>query len=100
MKKKVSRLTVLSLLLSALMAAWLFIAVTNTENAASRQETAALETSVKNAALLCYSVEGEYPANLAYLTDNYGVYYDSDRYIVHYEYFGANIRPDVTVISK
>ena len=35
-----------------------------------------------------------------YLKENYGVKYDSDKYVVNYSYFGANIRPTVIVTPK
>ncbi len=53
-----------------------------------------------NGALLCYSIEGEYPSDLEYLEKHYGVRINGDKYIVDYSYFGANIRPTVTVIEK
>ena len=39
-------------------------------------------------------------ALLDYLKENYGVKYDSDKYVVNYSYFGANIRPTVIVTPK
>ena len=59
-----------------------------------------LEDSIEVAVNSCYGTEGKYPASLDYLLENYGVVYDSDRYIVFYETFGSNVRPVVKVIKR
>lgn len=48
----------------------------------------------------CYCVEGMYPPSVRYMEDRYGLIYDSDKFIVDYEYVGANIMPKVMIISK
>lgn len=99
-RKRVNRLAVLSVILFAAVVAWFIISAGNAGDAADRERTASVYNSVMNGAVLCYSIEGEYPPDLQYLSDNYGVVYDSGRYIVDYKYFGANIRPTVTVAEK
>lgn len=83
-----------------LLLIWLLISVSNAEKAAEENRAASVYSMVMNSAAMCYSIEGEYPPDLEYLEENYGVKIDGVRYIVHYEYFGANIRPTVTVIEK
>lgn len=99
-KKRISRLTVLSVILFALIVAWFMISVGNAGSAADKKRTESVYSTVMNGAVLCYSIEGEYPPDLDYLTENYGVIIDSDKYVVDYRYFGANIRPTVTVAEK
>lgn len=48
----------------------------------------------------CYCVEGMYPPNVKYMEEHYGLIYDEDKFIVDYEYIGANIMPKVTIIRK
>lgn len=48
----------------------------------------------------CYALEGRYPADISYLIDNYGLTYDSSRFLIDYQYIGANLRPDVTIIKR
>ena len=48
----------------------------------------------------CYCVEGMYPPSVKYMQDHYGLIYDEDKFIVDYEYIGANIIPKVTIIRK
>ncbi|MBQ8787484.1 MAG: hypothetical protein IJZ61_07600 [Oscillospiraceae bacterium] len=99
-KKRISRLTVLSVILFVLVVVWFIVSVGNAGNAADKKRTDSVYSSVMNGAVLCYSIEGEYPADLDYLKENYGVIVDSDRYVVDYRYFGANIRPTVVVAEK
>ena len=101
MKKKYrSKLYLLSVLLFAAVAVWFVISAGNADSAAGEKRTEAAYNSVMNGALLCYSIEGEYPSDLEYLEKHYGVRINGDKYIVDYSYFGANIRPTVTVIEK
>ena len=99
-KKRISRLTVLSVILFALVVVWFIVSVGNAGDAADKKRTDSVYSAVMNGAVLCYSIEGEYPPSLDYLTENYGVILDSDKYIVDYSYFGANIRPTVVVAEK
>lgn len=99
-KKRISRLTVLSIILFVLVVVWFLISVGNADSAADRRRTDSVYSTVMNGAVLCYSIEGEYPPDLDYLEENYGVIVDSDKYIVDYRYFGANIRPTVFVAEK
>ena len=63
-------------------------------------ETEMVRSAVKNAALTCYAVEGAYPQEMEYLTDNYGLLVDSERYIVSYDAFATNIMPDIRVLER
>lgn len=99
-KSVVNKSGLLSAALFALIVIWLLVSLGNAEEASEKNRTAALKKSVMNGAALCYSIEGEYPRELEYLEENYGVSINRKLYIVHYEYFGANICPTVTVIEK
>lgn len=99
-RKRISRLTVLSVILFALVIVWFIVSVGNADAAADRKRSDSVYSTVMNGAVLCYSIEGEYPPSLDYLKENYGVIIDSDKYIVDYSYFGANIRPTVVVAEK
>lgn len=63
------------------------------------EERALVEQAVRTAALTCYAVEGAYPANIEYLKENYGLYYDEAVYIVRYSAFASNIFPDIYVME-
>lgn len=99
-KSGINKAGLLSAALFVLIVIWLLVSVGNAEEASGKNRADALKKSVMNGAALCYSIEGEYPRELEYLEENYGVNVSSDNYIVHYEYFGANISPTVTVIER
>ena len=82
------------------MLMWVYIALNNTSLAAERSERAAVKTTIENGITMCYAIEGAYPPNLTYLKDNYGVFYDTEKYTVHYESFADNIRPTVRVLER
>ena len=63
-------------------------------------ETAQLETAIRRACVTCYAVEGRYPADLAYITENYGVIVDTDVYAVRYDAFAENLLPDIAVVRR
>ena len=59
-----------------------------------------VENAVKDAVVTCYAVEGVYPDNLQYLIDNYGLYYDEERFVVFYDAFASNVVPEIRVRMK
>ena len=67
---------------------------------ADREQTEFLKTAIRNAAVTHYAVDGRYPASLEEIVRLYGVIVDTDRFIVRYNIFAANIMPDITVIDK
>ena len=93
-------LSVASVLLFACIICWFLIAVNNTKTASAEQRLDALRASVDNSITLCYSIEGIYPENIEYLVEHYGVRYDKTKYIVSYDCFAANIRPNITIIER
>lgn len=56
-----------------------------------------LKDTVRREAVQCYALEGNYPKNLAYLKERYGLRYDAERYVVHYKYLGGNLLPEISV---
>lgn len=57
------------------------------------------EDTVRKYAVQCYALEGTYPENLKYLTDNYTLTLNKEKYIYHYNYIGANIMPEISVFT-
>lgn len=71
-----------------------------TAQAESSQEGLRIvEESIARSVVSCYSIEGFYPANLAYLQEHYGLVIDESKYFVQYTIFASNIMPVVTVIE-
>lgn len=89
-----------SMLLFAALIVWFIIALSGAGAASDEQTLTEIKQSVENGITMCYSIEGVYPESIDYLRESYGVVYDAERYIVHYESLAANIRPAVTVIER
>ncbi|MDE7193648.1 MAG: hypothetical protein K2O14_06715 [Oscillospiraceae bacterium] len=89
-----------SMLLFAALIVWFVAALSGAGNASEEQTLTEIKQSVENGITMCYSIEGAYPESIDYLRESYGVVYDAERYIVHYESLAANIRPSVTVIER
>jgi hypothetical protein len=99
-KKQIHWITIASLL-GLIILLSLFISGTNhlTSGNAKEQEEI-LSHAVSQSITECYALEGYYPPSIKYLTDNYGLIYDSSQYMIDYQYIGANLRPDVTIIKR
>ena len=59
-----------------------------------------LEDVLRQSAVACYSAEGMYPPDLAYLVEHYGVQINESRYTVRYVAVAENLMPDITVLDK
>ena len=59
-----------------------------------------LEQAVRRSTVACYAAEGIYPPSLDYLVEHYGLQVDLDRYVVHYQVFGENLMPEITVLEN
>lgn len=77
-----------------------FSAVRNLDRDSSGAEREQLEKIVRRTVAACYAAEGEYPADLKYLQDNYGLIIDGERYVVKYNAFAENMMPEITVLEK
>jgi hypothetical protein len=59
-----------------------------------------LENALERSIVQCYAVEGMYPPSLKYLTEHYGLTYNTNLFWIDYTFYGSNLPPDVTVIRK
>lgn len=59
-----------------------------------------LENAIMHSVTYCYTVEGSYPGDLAYLKEYYGLTYDEELFFVDYHSSGANIFPDITIVER
>lgn len=91
---------IIPILLFGAMLAWFITAMNNTDDSTNRRELAAVKSTLENGITMCYAIEGVYPESVDYLTENYGLNYDKDKYIVRYDRFADNIRPTVSVIER
>ncbi|MDD3049003.1 MAG: hypothetical protein PHQ89_03395 [Bacilli bacterium] len=77
-----------------------YFGVLESNQSSQKESTTQIEKALDRAISECYSIEGEYPQTLDYLLENYHVYIDEDKYLVHYIYEAGNIRPDVLITRK
>lgn len=78
---------------------FIYIGVGQMSVSTDDQSLKILQDAVQRATVQCYAIEGMYPPNIQYLEDNYGLVYNHEEYIIHYEVFAGNIFPDITVID-
>ena len=64
------------------------------------KEQESLEKAIARDIVQCYSIEGQYPPDLEYMEDHYGLTYDKETFFVDYQPIAANLYPDYTVIRR
>lgn len=92
--------SLLTAVVALIMIIWLifgFKSISGTNRNGQLSETKA---SVIKSVSLCYSIEGRYPPDIDYLKKNYGLYVNTDKYIIEYELIAENITPSVKVFFK
>lgn len=67
---------------------------------ADEEEMRTLNQAVMRGVTYCYALEGNYPGSLDYLKENYGLFYDEEKYFIDYQPLGSNIMPDITIIRR
>lgn len=76
------------------------IGITFISSKNNKDEKEILVNAINKDIVHCYAVEGYYPPTLEYLSEHYGLTYDSSKYLVDYEPIGNNIMPVVTIVEK
>lgn len=89
-----------SLLIIAIAGAALLIGLSGYADGYSDQKVSEVRNTVLSYVAQCYALEGEYPPDLDYLAEKYGLQLDKDRYIYHYDMYASNILPDVRVFPR
>lgn len=82
------------------MLAAFILGLSRLDSGSSEAHRRQLEESIRHACVVCYSTEGVYPPNIAYLEQRYGIQTDPARYTVFYDIFAENLMPDITVVSN
>lgn len=59
-----------------------------------------LETLIRRTAVSCYASEGFYPPDISYMQTHYGLTFDEETYLVHYQWIASNFLPDITVLER
>ena len=98
--RKTAVLLVCLLILCVITGAFAYHAVSSGNRNLQEESAAALRQAITASARQCYIVEGVYPADVAYLEDNYGLQINRKDYFVTYEAFAQNLPPTVRVTSR
>lgn len=69
-------------------------------NMGNKQGLQLTKEAVNRATIECYAIEGNYPPDVKYMEDNYGLTYDQTKYYIFYEVFASNIMPTIEVYEK
>lgn len=78
----------------------LAVNIVNYDKKSDAVNATAIESIITKYAVQCYAMEGSYPPDLLYLTDNYGLIIDESRYLYSYEIFASNVLPAIKVVAK
>ncbi|MDR2908618.1 MAG: hypothetical protein LBU86_01865 [Oscillospiraceae bacterium] len=84
----------------ALMAVFFYRGMSSVDENAASERLAMADRAVRRAVAQCYAVEGQYPASLRYLKENYGLMVDEGSYVVKIDFAGGNILPNITVMPR
>lgn len=87
------------ILFTAVMIVMVMYGLSVTERSSQSEGTRILLESLQRAAITCYAIEGNYPGDLLYIEENYGVRIDQNRYRVDYSIFASNIMPTINVVE-
>lgn len=91
---------VVSAVLFSVLMIWLSVGIDRAQSVSAEQRLENVRQSVMDGAVLCYSTEGFFPESIDYLKENYGLAFDSEKYLVHYRYVSADIKPSVLVVER
>lgn len=89
-----------ALLISICMLLLMFFLIWKTSDIVQSKDAELLDNAINRAVVNCYAIEGRYPESLEYLINHYGVIINEETYLVRYEIFASNIKPNVNVIIK
>lgn len=98
--KKKSYSLIISMIILIAMVSFFMLSFQKMENANFEKSCTILSDSVRDMAVQCYAIEGQYPRDISYLEENYGLSYNKKRFKVHYELIGSNLMPDVFVTES
>lgn len=73
-------------------------AINSVDTTTAQKQQEQLIKSLERSITQCYAIEGSYPPSLKYIQENYGLVYDNNSLFIDYQFIGANIYPDITII--
>jgi hypothetical protein len=98
--KRVAFGNILAIVLFVGIMALFIIGVNAIAQTGEQEQLEAVQSAILKAVIQCYALEGQYPPNLDYLTGNYGLSIDREKFIVYYVYIASNLMPEITVLPR
>ena len=92
-------MAVAPLLLTIAIIAMVMVGLRQADEANRAEGLRLLEEAIFRAVIHSYAVEGHFPESLDYLSEKYGIFIDTTRFLVHYDVFAVNILPDIRVFA-
>lgn len=85
-----------------LLAAAVFFlgSVSRLEESRRREGRQQLEITLQRIAVSCYASEGFYPPDISYMQQHYGLRFDEESYVIHYQLTASNWMPEITVLER
>lgn len=99
MKKYSSASLTVSIAVFALMIMLISGWIRDIHLSSTRRQKETLELSLNRSLMLCYCLEGAYPANLEELLEKYPLSFDRERFAIDYRLQGSNILPEITILE-
>lgn len=99
-EKFTSRGIIVSILFFALLASLFVSVIGQMKDKSDGEQNKLLEDALYRAAITCYAIEGRYPPSVKYITDNFVIVVDEEKYIVSYDAFASNVMPNIRVLVK
>jgi hypothetical protein len=94
------RRAVLFILAALVIAAGMLWFAGVAERGAASEGLRIVRDSVVRASVQCYALEGQYPPSLDYLKEHYGISPNEDVYLIHYQFVGSNLMPEIFVMHR
>jgi len=82
------------------MGAYLLFSLLRLDQGRQQEGLRQLQERIRRTAVSCYALEGCYPPSLDYMKIWYGLEYNEEMYLVHYEAVASNLMPDITVMER
>lgn len=99
-KKREKIRILLMIFVFAIMIFFVGVYSQNAQDSIDNEQLRTLQEAIRSSAVECYATEGIYPEQVEYLEEHYGIQIDNSKYVVIYEYWGANLCPMVRVNRK
>ena len=99
-KKRIFSSFSLSIVVFVVVIVLFIYGVSAVSNSSVVNDKEILTEAIEHDIIHCYCVEGMYPPSVKYMQDHYGLTYDTEKFIIDYEYIGANIMPKFMIIPR